>query len=198
MLSKVFLPEVLAVVLVTGSAAVAQSASELLEKGIYTEETVGDLDAAIEIYQKILADAAAQRPFVARARFRLGQCLLKQGKKKEATEAFRKLIKDFPDQKKLVAKARKQVPEKPPFQLQPTPWKDGEVLQFGMKMGGGLDIGTAIWTAQPLTPPMSCPKWPLWQARQLISSMPETYCLPMSSMSVALVSPGPPPGKWRA
>ncbi len=44
---------------------------ELLEKAIFTEETVGDLDAAIELYREIIAQAEASKPVVAEARFRL-------------------------------------------------------------------------------------------------------------------------------
>jgi len=47
--------------------AFGASASEMLEKGIYTEQTLGDLDAAIRIYEKILADDAANPPHIARA-----------------------------------------------------------------------------------------------------------------------------------
>src|SRR5690242_9629086 len=35
----------------------ASPPSELLEKGIYTEETKGDVDAAIAIYQQLISEA---------------------------------------------------------------------------------------------------------------------------------------------
>ena len=38
-------------------AAASPSIPELLEKAIFTEETVGDLDAAIAMYRQILAQA---------------------------------------------------------------------------------------------------------------------------------------------
>ncbi len=41
--------------------------SQLLEKGIYTEETVGDLDKAIEIYQQAIDSAKANRTILAQA-----------------------------------------------------------------------------------------------------------------------------------
>ena len=37
------------------SVMAAPTASELLQKGIYTQETVGDIDAAIRIYQQVVA-----------------------------------------------------------------------------------------------------------------------------------------------
>ena len=152
MLKKVALSIVSAAILTCVSTSAADSPSDLLEKGIYTEETVGDLDKAIEIYAKIISQAEANRKFVAQAQLRLGKCLLKQGKKKEAEEAFRKLIdrfKDSPDQKELVAKAREFLPDDfRDMQLDPVPWVDGEHLELRIKLGGGLDIGAFILSAR--------------------------------------------------
>jgi hypothetical protein len=39
------------------AAAQADSPAELLEQGIYHEETVGNLDEAIKIYRSIIAEA---------------------------------------------------------------------------------------------------------------------------------------------
>jgi tetratricopeptide (TPR) repeat protein len=129
-----------------GSAAMAASASEMLEKGIYTEETVGDLDKAISIYQKVVAEGKAAHALAAQAQYHIGQCLLKKGKKGEATAAFQKLVNDFPDQKELVAKARKFLPEG--VQLGPVPWVDGETLQLRFRFITGLDIGTQVHAIQ--------------------------------------------------
>jgi len=131
--------------LAMGSAARAASASELLEKGIYTEETAGDLDKAISIYEKVIAEGKAGHTLAAQAQYRIGQCLLKKGKKAEATAAFQKLIADFPDQKDLVAKARKFVPEGLP--LLPVPWVEGEALQMKMRFATGVELGDLIYTA---------------------------------------------------
>jgi hypothetical protein len=137
---------VAAAVLALGAAPPAGTPGELLEKGIYTEETVGDLDKAIAIYQKVVAEAKTVEATAAQAQFHIGQCLSKQGKKGEATAAFEKVINDFPGQKDLVAKARKLVPEG--IQLEPAPWVDGETLQLRYRLAGGMDIGTIIYTIQ--------------------------------------------------
>ncbi len=110
MKGKFVIPLVVGVVLGTASLVWCESPSVLLEKGIYTEQTVGDLTKAIEIYQKIIADARAARPAIARAYLRLGECLAKQGKREESIAAFEELIARFPEQKGLVARARKHVP----------------------------------------------------------------------------------------
>ena len=91
-----------------GSAVTAaESASALLEKGIYTEETVGDLPKAIEIYQKVVAEAKATEAFAAEAQYRLAQCLLKQKKNDEAVAAFQKLIEKYPDAKGMGCQGQK-------------------------------------------------------------------------------------------
>lgn len=151
MFEKIVSLIVVAAVVSLGLAAGAESPSTLLEKGIYTEETVGDLDAAIEIYDKVIAEGEASREFVAQAQFRRGQCLLKQGKKEEAEKAFGEFVnqfKDFPKQKALVEKARKLLPWKSELKLDPAPWVDGEHLEFRIKLGGGLDIGDIVMSAR--------------------------------------------------
>ncbi len=95
--------------LVFTSPAWGQSASTLLQEGIFIEETVGDLDAAIEIYERIAASAEKNRTYAALAQYRLGMCYLKKGQKQDAAVAFRKLIDRFPMQTERVAQARVQL-----------------------------------------------------------------------------------------
>lgn len=121
----------------------AESATELLEQGIYTEQTVGDLDAAIAIYTRIVEGDTANRPHVAQARYRLGLCHLKQGDDALAREAFERLIRDFPEQQELVAQARGQLDTaQPALDLNPAPWDDGETLTYRMSLPTGKVIGT--------------------------------------------------------
>ena len=93
------------------SWAWAESASVLLEKGIFNEETKGDLDAAIKIYQQIVDDAKANRKYIAEAHYRLGMCHLKKGQEAQAAECFQKVASLFPDQKRLAAEAYKKLKE---------------------------------------------------------------------------------------
>jgi hypothetical protein len=125
--------------------AASPSPSELLEKGIYTEETKGDIDAAIVIYQQLITDAKNAQSFGAQAQFRLAQCYLKKNRAADATAAFEKLIHDFPNEKELIAKARAHLPSA--IVLNPIPWVDGERLQLNLKLAGGLDIGTTEYYA---------------------------------------------------
>ena len=117
----------------------AASPAEALEKGIYNEETTGNLDEAIKHYRQVLSDALKTEGLAAQAQYRLGRCLNKQGKKKAAVEAFKTLIRKYPDQKELVAKAQEMLPGQ--LKLLPAPWKSGERLTLTMMLPGGQRIG---------------------------------------------------------
>ncbi len=101
---------VVSVVLGICSGSLAGDASLLLETGICLEETAGDLDRAVEIYQKIIKDAEANRRYVAKAHYRLGMCYLKKGQKAQAHATFEELIANFPEQTRLVEAARNRLP----------------------------------------------------------------------------------------
>jgi carboxyl-terminal processing protease len=84
--------------------------SELLEKGIYCEETKGELSEAIQLYQQIVDDPQVDRSYLAQAQLRLGLCHLKAGEKSKAVSALDKLTHDFPDKANLYAIVEKQMP----------------------------------------------------------------------------------------
>ena len=94
--------------LVMGAVSVAwgESPADLLENGLYTEQTVGDLVAAARIYKKLLADPQANKQQKAQAQFRLGMCYMKQRQAAEAQAAFLAVIESYPDQPELVAAAK--------------------------------------------------------------------------------------------
>lgn len=84
----------------------AESASVLLQKGIFAEETEGNLDAAIKFYEQISAEAAANRAVVAQAQYRLGVCYQKKGDKELAIKILNELVQQFPSDVDLTQKAR--------------------------------------------------------------------------------------------
>jgi len=90
--------------------AAERSASDLLERGLFLEQTRGDLSGAIDAYERIIEQQRANRLFVARAYFRLGACHLRLGQKSKAVAAFKKVIDDYPDQAELAEDARRQMP----------------------------------------------------------------------------------------
>ena len=127
----------------TGPAAAA-SPSELLQKAIYTEETVGDLDEAMKLYEQVIAEGKAGQEAAAQAQYRLALCYEKKGRDTDAKAAFEKLIENYPNAKGLVAEARKHLPSKE-LKLLPAPWQLGERMQLNMKLPTGVDIGTMIY-----------------------------------------------------
>jgi tetratricopeptide (TPR) repeat protein len=127
------------------SPTAPESPSELLEKGIYNQDTKGDLDSAITIYQQVVAQSASNQSLAAQAQFRLGQCYLKKNRPADATAAFEKLIHDFPNEKALIVQAREYLPSG--LTLGPVPWVDGERMQLNISVASGADIGTAEYRA---------------------------------------------------
>ena len=124
-----------------GAAAV--SLPELMEQGIYSEETKGDLDAALKIYQQVVAEAKTGQSLAAQAQYRMGVCLYKKKCFAEATAAFEKLLKDYPDQKELVTLSNKYLAGA--MNLLPAPWEDGEDMQMDLKFPTGFKIGMASY-----------------------------------------------------
>ena len=94
------------VVALIAPAALAKSASVLLQEGLYAEEVDGDLDAAIKIYAQIIKDSSAQRSHVAQALYRQGMCYMKKQQEQQAKLAFEKLVAEYSDQTNVVSKAK--------------------------------------------------------------------------------------------
>src|ERR1017187_3196815 len=130
-------------VLGTAQRAAAASPSELLEQGIYSEETKGDVDAALKLYQQVVTEAKAGLAVAGQAQYRVGVCYYKKKNYAEANAAFEKLVKDYPDQKDLIALANKYLTSAMP--LMPAPWVDGEEMQLDIKFPTGYKIGSACY-----------------------------------------------------
>jgi len=87
-------------------AAQVKPVSVLLQEGRYAEETKGDLDAAIKIYEQIIKDSSAQRAYVAEATYRLGMCYLKKQNEQKARVVFEQLTAQFADQSTVIDKVQ--------------------------------------------------------------------------------------------
>ncbi len=86
----------------------AQSAEELLPKGIQLEEVKGELEKAIEVYQTIVTKFSANRPIAANAQFHIGLCYEKLGLK-QAQKAYQTVIRNYGEQKEIVAQAQNRL-----------------------------------------------------------------------------------------
>jgi len=131
----------------------AQESSILLEKAIYAEETLGNLNDAINLYRQIANAADAGRTTAALALYRLGMCYRKSGREADALAAFSNLARLYPEQKDLILKSQL-------LELKAAPWVDGEVMRLGLKSPGlkgelgtgtfsvesGQEAGKSTWT----------------------------------------------------
>lgn len=142
---------VVVVVLALSAPSWAQSLSGLLQKGIYTEETVGDLDAAIKIYEQVVAEAEANRSLVVQAHYRLAMCYEKKGQKQEAVAMLRKLIEQFPHETEVVAHASaklRALGEPAAGVVVRQVWADAADLKFtGAASPDGKYISYVDWTS---------------------------------------------------
>ena len=146
-------------VLFSVSLAWGETVSTLLEKGIFAEDTKGDLDEAINIYERIISEHKDQRSYIARAYYRLGSCYLKKGEEEKAKKAFQDLLANFPEQDELTSEAKAQLASlgvadndekednlfNEPLEIGPAPWIAGETCQYNLKSMAGMEIGKQIW-----------------------------------------------------
>lgn len=99
---------VILLTLISGTAR-PEAPAVRLQKGIYQEETAGNLDQAMQIYRSIVEEQKANRPVAAQALYRLGECHAKKGEIDEAVTTFGEVSSLFPEQKEIVAKAQKRM-----------------------------------------------------------------------------------------
>lgn len=88
------------------AAQTQPTAAELLQRGIYAQETSGDLDGAIKIYRQIVDSHPQQREIGAQAQYRLGMALLTKGDTNTASQEIQRLGWDYPDFKDLLASVK--------------------------------------------------------------------------------------------
>ena len=89
--------------LLGATPAIPQTAAERLQKGIYTQDTTGDLDGAIAIYRQIVSSGSSPRDVAAQAQYRLAQSLIQKGDLGNAAQEFDKLARSYADYGRLVS-----------------------------------------------------------------------------------------------
>jgi len=90
----------------SAAATPGQKLPSGLVKGILEEDANLDLHAAIKSYQSVLSQFEEQRPNVANAIFRLGECYRKLGQTNEANAQYERVLREFSDQIRLVELSR--------------------------------------------------------------------------------------------
>ena len=89
----------------------AEAVSTLFEKAVYAEETTGDLDQAIRLYQELIEQDNKSRRYVAQAHYRLAMCYVKKGDKTKAVDLLRTIVRQYPDQEKVLKRTEQQLAE---------------------------------------------------------------------------------------
>ena len=103
-----FFVSAFSLLLISNTVSSQQTAGELFEKALYIEEAKGDLQKAVDLYQKILKQFPENRKVAAKAQLHIGLCYEKLGFKK-AQNAFQKVIDNFPERKEEVAIAKERI-----------------------------------------------------------------------------------------
>jgi hypothetical protein len=88
---------------------------------LIAEETNSDPSKAAEQYRALIARFDAERPDMAQAIFRLGECLRKLGRVAEAQVQYARVLREFVDQTELVKLAQKRLSDSPPIASNPRP-----------------------------------------------------------------------------
>jgi tetratricopeptide (TPR) repeat protein len=86
-----------------------KAASVMLEEGLYAEQTEGNLDKAIGIYEQVLDKADETQEIGAKAAYQIGMCYLKKGDKDNAAQYFQIVTSKYADQKTIVEQANQQL-----------------------------------------------------------------------------------------
>ncbi|UCE40412.1 MAG: PD40 domain-containing protein [Candidatus Aminicenantes bacterium] len=85
-----------------------ETAKELFEKAMYLEETKGDLEKAIAVYDRIVKEFPDGRVIAAKAQLQIGMCFEKLGIE-EAQKAYQNVIDKYPEQTEAVNIAKEKL-----------------------------------------------------------------------------------------
>ena len=83
----------------------AQSGYDLFQKGLVKERAEGDMQAAIQIFTRIVKEFPTNRELAAKALVEMGNCYEKLGKS-EAQKTYQRVLRDYADQSAEANEAR--------------------------------------------------------------------------------------------
>jgi len=95
----------LVVTVAAADRVAAQTGRDLFQQALVKERAEGDLHSAIALYERVVAEFAADRQLAASALLQLGQCYEKLGST-DAEQAYQRVVQEFADQTELVTLAR--------------------------------------------------------------------------------------------
>ena len=101
---------ILFVIIIFTRADFAQEAGKLYEKALFQEESDGNLQKAITLYEKIVKEYGNETEIAAKAQLHIGFCYEKLGKS-EAIKAYELVVEKYSNQKEQVATAQSRLNE---------------------------------------------------------------------------------------
>lgn len=120
-----------------------KKANELLQSGLTKETVEGDLKGAIELYQKAVREAGANRALSAKAQLRLGAAYQKQGDE-QARGVFERVARDYTDQVEAAAEARAHLAVLDRARPGVTTQQGNQVREFPLAGNDVLDLITIL------------------------------------------------------
>ncbi len=136
--------------LLTAPASLAQSPSDLLQKGLHLQEAAGDVDGAIAFFRQVVSSASVtNKPLAAQAQYQLVLCMLQKGDRPAADRELAALTTNFGSMTDLIDKARRLLPGS--ATLLPAPWGDSESEQLNIKRDGVLTSEYLFYSANAWT-----------------------------------------------
>lgn len=97
-----------ALISIEGSDRQTEDPAIFLRAAIEKEEVEGDLQGAIALYKKIIANYGDNRAIAAKAQLHIGHCYQKLGLK-QAHEAYQQVVDVFPEQREAVKVAKEKL-----------------------------------------------------------------------------------------
>lgn len=125
---------------------------ELYERARMLREKNQNLAEAIRLYGQVVALGRAQHAIAATAQYEQGLLYERLGRKAEAQRAFRAVVRDFPDQKAVVAKALAKLPPGTPQTgaRSRQVWTGEDVDTFGRVSRDGRLLSFTDWSTGDL------------------------------------------------
>ena len=123
----------------------------LFERAKFTMETKGDLEGAIELFEKIIVEYPEDRPVVAKALLHIGMCYEKLGLK-VAQNAYQRIVSEFADQIEVLNEARARLaalklvsPAEPEGIVVRQVWAGSDVDYLGAPSPDGRYLSFVDW-----------------------------------------------------
>ena len=100
---------------VAGTSPAGQSGYDLLQKALVAERAAGNLQQAIELYDRVVREFPQDRTLAARALVRMAECYQKLGDSR-ARAIYERVVREYGDQAEAATAARDRLREQEPKQ----------------------------------------------------------------------------------